>query len=99
MFRLFRLDMATGGEYRDKCDEPFPDLSCRREGRKKSKAQKNQKTQGPFGGGQRWARWRQNKGFFYFFLEIEEIMAIFAREKRLIILNCYLYVFERRIDI
>lgn len=27
IFRLFRLDIATGGQYRDKFDEPFPDLS------------------------------------------------------------------------
>ena len=27
IFRLFRLDIATGGKYRDKLDEPLPDLS------------------------------------------------------------------------
>ena len=41
----------------------------------------------------------ENIAFFNFFLEIEQKNGIFAREKRLKILNCYLYVFERRIDI
>lgn len=37
--------------------------------------------------------------FFIFFLEIEQKNGIFAHAKPLIILNSYLYVFERRIDI
>ena len=30
IFRLFRLDKATGCKYRDKLDEPLPDLSLHR---------------------------------------------------------------------
>ena len=36
--------------------------------------------------------------FFKLYLEIEQKNGIFAHAKPLIILNSYLYVFERRID-